>query len=308
MPVTVGGVSHTYLEKTPFEARALVDVSLEVADGEFVGIIGPTGSGKSTLIQIIDGLIRPTAGRVVVDGLDLSVKANLREVRRRVGLIFQYPEHQLFEETVTADVAFGPKNLGLPEGEVAERVREALRLVGLDPDRIGPRSPFALSGGQMRRAAIAGVLAMRPRLLILDEPAAGLDPRGREEILGYVRRLHKDLRQTVVLVSHHMEDVARLADRVVVMHRGKVVMDGPTAEVFTAGDRLRELGLRVPAVTELMLRLKERGWPLATDALTIEEAARRIIAAARAGVGRSGPAGGAPDERPGESPTGGGHR
>lgn len=280
MPVTVSGVSHTYLERTPFEAQALVDVNLEVADGEFVGIIGPTGSGKSTLIQIVDGLIRPTAGRVVVDGLDLAVKANLREVRRRVGLIFQYPEHQLFEETVTADVAFGPKNLGLPEAEVAERTNEALSLVGLDPAKHGPRSPFALSGGQMRRVAIAGVLAMRPRVLILDEPAAGLDPRGRGEILGYVRRLHKDLGQTVILVSHHMEDVARLADRVVVMNHGRVVMDGPTAEVFTAGERLRELGLRVPAVTELMLRLKERGWPLAADALTIEEAARRIVAAA----------------------------
>ncbi len=280
MPVTVSGVSHTYLEKTPFEARALVDVNLEVADGEFVGVIGPTGSGKSTLIQIIDGLTRPTSGRVVVDGLDLSVKANLREVRRRVGLIFQYPEHQLFEETVAADVAFGPKNLGLTETEVGERTQEALSLVGLDPAKMGPRSPFALSGGQMRRVAIAGVLAMRPRLLILDEPAAGLDPRGREEILGYVRRLHRERKQTVILVSHHMEDVARLADRVVVMNRGRVVMDGPTAEVFTAGDRLRELGLRVPAVTELMLRLKERGWPLGADALTVEEAARRIIAAA----------------------------
>jgi len=296
MPVTVSRVSHVYLENTPFEARALSDVDLEVADGEFVGIIGPTGSGKSTLIQVIDGLIRPTSGRVVVDGLDLSIKANLREVRRRVGLIFQYPEHQLFEETVAADVAFGPRNLGLAEGEVAERVDEALRLVGLDPEEIGPRSPFALSGGQMRRVAIAGVLAMRPRLLILDEPAAGLDPRGREEILGYVRRLHRTLRQTVILVSHHMEDVARLADRVVVMHGGRVVMDGPTKDVFAAGDRLRALGLRLPAVTELMQRLKERGWPVAADALTVEEAARRIIEAAgrldRGSVDRRAPTGG----------------
>ncbi|HEY3315401.1 MAG TPA: energy-coupling factor transporter ATPase [Bacillota bacterium] len=283
MPVKLSGVSHTYLEKTPFETKALIDVDLEVADGEFLGIIGPTGSGKSTLIQIIDGLIKPTSGQVVVDGLDLLIKANLRAVRRRVGLIFQYPEHQLFEESVLADVSFGPKNLGLSEEEVAGRAREALRLVGLDPEKTGPRSPFALSGGQMRRVAIAGVLAMRPSLLILDEPAAGLDPRGRGEILGYVHKLHAERGQTVILVSHHMEDVARLADRVVVMNHGRVVMDAPTAKVFGAGDELSRLGLRVPPVVELMQKLKERGWSLEVDALTVEEAAARIIKAAPAG-------------------------
>jgi len=281
MPIRVEGLTHVYSLGTSLEVTALRDVSLEIGDGEFVGIIGPTGSGKTTLVQHFNGLLRPTAGRIWVDDLELTrPRAPLREVRKTVGLVFQYPEHQLFEETVAEDVAFGPKNLGLDAAEVKERVAEALRLVGLGPE-LGARSPFELSGGQMRRVAIAGVLAMRPRVLILDEPAAGLDPGGRDEILGHVRDLHGQLDLTVILVSHNMEDIARLVQRVVVMKQGRVRDDGPVRRIFSDMDLLRELGIDPPPIVALMQALRARGRPVRSDILTVSEARDEILRLAR---------------------------
>jgi len=275
--IVVEGLTHIYLPGTPMEVVALQDVDLEVKDGEFLALIGPTGSGKSTLVQHFNGLLRPTRGRVAVDGVDLSDRrVNLRQVRQRVGLVFQYPEQQLFEETVRADVAFGPRNLGFPPDEVERRVRQALEMVGLDLG-ILDRSPFELSGGEMRRVAIAGVLAMGPRVLVLDEPTAGLDPGGREEILARLRSLHRDYGLTVVLVSHQMEEVARLATRVVVLHRGRVLATGSPREVFARAEMLEEVGLGVPAVTQVMCLLRARGWPVRTDVLSPEEAEEELL-------------------------------
>jgi energy-coupling factor transport system ATP-binding protein len=271
------GLSHVYLKGTPMEAAALRDVTLRIDEGEFVAIIGPTGSGKSTLVQHFNALLRPTSGTVRVGGIDLSdARADRRAVRRQVGLLFQYPEHQLFEETVAEDVAFGPKNLGLPPDEVTKRVEEALRAVGLDPAAFGPRSPFSLSGGEMRRVATAGVLAMSPRVLVLDEPAAGLDPRGKAEMLGRFRRLHGELGITVVLITHSMDEAAALAGRLIVLDRGRVVMDGPTREVFQRGGELADLGLGLPMVTDLVRRLRARGLPVREDVLTADEAREAI--------------------------------
>ncbi len=273
MPILVENLTHTYNPNSPLEARALDGVSLEIKAGEFLGLIGATGSGKSTLIQHLNGLLRPTAGRVLVDDVEITPtsKASLRAVRQAVGLVFQYPEHQLFEETVRADIGFGPRNLGLAPAEVEKRVSAALKMVGLTSDVL-EYSPFELSGGQVRRVAIAGVLAMQPKVLILDEPTAGLDPRGREEILGQVRRLHSEFGLTVVLVSHSMEDVARLAERLVVMAAGRVVLEGSPREVFTHPAELAEMGLGVPQVTRLMQALRQRGLPVRDDILTVEEA------------------------------------
>lgn len=277
MSIVVEGVSYVYAAGTPLETVALRDVSLTVADGEMVGIIGPTGSGKTTLVQHFNGLLRPTSGRVLVDGVHTSSRrASMRDIRRRVGLIFQYPEQQLFEETVFEDVAFGPRNLGLEAAEVAERVEEALRRVGLDPG-IGRRSPYELSGGQTRRVAIAGVLAMRPQAVVLDEPTAGLDPRGRDEILGHLQAVHGEGGVTVVLVSHSMRDVARLARRVVVLDRGRVVLDGPARQVFAHAEELEAMGLGAPPMVDLMRRLRQRGRPVSLDVLTVEEARREIL-------------------------------
>lgn len=271
-------VSYIYKKGTPFETRALDDINLTIEPGEFVGLIGHTGSGKSTLVQHLNGLLLPSEGNIWVGDLDvLSDKGNLKKIRQRVGLVFQYPEHQLFEETVYDDVAFGPKNLGLSPEEIDVRVREALTMVGLDIDSVKDRSPFALSGGQMRRVAIAGVLAMGPQVLILDEPTAGLDPKGRDEILEQIAAMHRSLGITVVLVSHNMEDVARYANRVLVMHRGKVVMDGPPRQVFARTKELQSIGLGVPLVGILMERLKELGYNLRTDVLTVEEAGKEIL-------------------------------
>ncbi len=288
-PVVVcEGLVHVYLRGTPFEAVALRGVDLVVRRGECLGLVGPTGSGKSTLVQHFNGLLRPTEGRVVVDGVEVRPGSpTVRDVRRKVGLLFQYPEHQLFEATVFDDVAFGPRNLGLDPEEVAERVRESLQWVGLDPDRFGSRSPFSLSGGEMRRVAIAGVLAMRPQVLILDEPTAGLDPAGRREILARIRELHRKARLTVVLISHSMDDVARLCQRVVVLHQGLVFLDAPVREAFAQADRLRGIGLDVPRATDVLLRLRAAGLPVRCDRLTVEEACEEIVRVLQGGQGWS---------------------
>lgn len=275
-------LAYTYLLGTPLEAVALRGVTLEVRTGECVAIIGPTGSGKSTLIQHFDGLLRPTRGTVWVGDQDLwAPGADRRRARQQVGLVFQFPEYQLFEETVRADVAFGPKNLGLPDDAVAARVDEALRAVGLDPARFGDRSPFGLSGGEMRRVAMAGILAMRPHVLVLDEPTAGLDPRGRAELLARVEALHA-ASQTIVLATHNMDEAAELADRIIVLHDGRIVLEGPPREVFDRADDLHRIGLDIPQAARLVRALRARGL-VVPDALTIEEA-RVAIAAALRGI------------------------
>ena len=278
MPIQVEHLTHTYMTDSPFAATALEDVSLTIEDGELIGLLGHTGSGKTTLVQHLNGLLKPTSGRVVVDGLDITEKGvSLLEVRRRVGLVFQYPEYQLFEETVARDVAFGPKNLGLSEQEVDERVRYALQEVGLVYDEIAERSPFELSGGQMRRVAIAGVLAMRPGTLILDEPTAGLDPAGRRSILGMIRELHAAGGLTVVMVSHNMDDISSLATRLVVMSRGRMVLTGTPREVFQHRELLSSIGLGIPQAAELTQQLIAEGYPLPADLYTPAEVAEALL-------------------------------
>ena len=278
MPIQVEHLTHTYMTDSPFAATALEDVSLTIEDGELIGLLGHTGSGKTTLVQHLNGLLKPTSGRVVVDGLDITEKGvSLLEVRRRVGLVFQYPEYQLFEETVAKDVAFGPKNLGLSEQEVDQRVRFALREVGLAYDEIAQRSPFELSGGQMRRVAIAGVLAMRPGTLILDEPTAGLDPAGRRSILGMIRELHAAGGLTVVMVSHNMDDISSLATRLVVMSRGRMVLTGEPRQVFQHRELLSSIGLGIPQAAELTQQLIAEGYPLPADLYTPEEVAEALL-------------------------------
>jgi energy-coupling factor transport system ATP-binding protein len=246
---------------------------LEIRDGEIIGLIGHTGSGKSTLIQHFNGLLKPSAGSLVVQGTKVSDKgANLRQLRHKVGLVFQYPEHQLFEETVAADVAFGLKNAGLAPAEIKLRVERALKAVDLEYEEVQGRSPFELSGGQMRRVAIAGVLAMEPEVLILDEPTAGLDPRSRTELLGYLRRLHRSRGLTLVIVSHSMEDIAAMVDKIIVMAEGSIYAQGTPREIFSRGDELRAIGLDVPPLTRLFLALREQGLDLPADVLTLEEA------------------------------------
>ena len=278
MEITLEHVSHTYQPGSPFQAAALCDVSLTIRRGDFLALIGHTGSGKSTLAQHINGLLRPTAGRVLLDGQDIEEKGfSKKQLRQRVGLVFQYPEHQLFEETVAKDVAFGPKNLGLSEQEVDQRVRFALREVGLAYDEIAQRSPFELSGGQMRRVAIAGVLAMRPGTLILDEPTAGLDPAGRRSILGVIRELHAAGGLTVVMVSHNMDDISSLATRLVVMSRGRMVLTGTPREVFQHRELLSSIGLGIPQAAELTQQLIAEGYPLPADLYTPEEVAEALL-------------------------------
>lgn len=278
MPIQVEHLTHTYMTDSPFAATALEDVSLTIEDGELIGLLGHTGSGKTTLVQHLNGLLKPTSGRVVVDGLDITEKGvSLLEVRRRVGLVFQYPEYQMFEETVARDVAFGPRNLGLSEQEVDQRVRFALREVGLAYDEIAQRSPFELSGGQMRRVAIAGVLAMRPGTLILDEPTAGLDPAGRRSILGMIRELHAAGGLTVVMVSHNMDDISSLATRLVVMSRGRMVLTGTPREVFQHRELLSSIGLGIPQAAELTQQLIAEGYPLPADLYTPEEVAEALL-------------------------------
>ena len=273
-------LTHIYGHGTPLAVPALTDVSLTIAAGEVVGVIGATGSGKSTLVQHFNGLLRPTSGRVLLDGVDVNGRGtDRRRLRQQVGLLFQYPEQQLFEETVFADVAFGPRNQGLSEEEVRARVHQALEQVGLPPARFTSRSPFDLSGGEMRRAAIAGVLAMEPRMLILDEPTAGLDPQGRREILAHVGRLHSARGLTIVLITHSMDSVAQLCERLIVLDGGRLVADGPTRAIFADPASLAAIGLGVPQMTLLARRLRERGVPVRPDVLTVEEARAAILEA-----------------------------
>ena len=279
MPIVIEHLNYVYMSGGPYETHALDDVSLTIEDGEFVGLIGHTGSGKSTLVQHLNGLLLPTSGTITVDGLNIADKAtDRRAIRRKVGLVFQYPENQLFEETVEKDIAFGPKNLGLDDAEIDRRVKGAMRKVALDYDALHERSVFELSGGQMRRVAIAGVLAMEPRTLVLDEPCAGLDPRGREEILGLIRDLHRDTGATIVMVSHSMDDVASLAERVIVMNHGEIVMDGAPRDVFSRGEELRAIGLDVPQAVELAQQLRARGLPVPEGVYREEELEQAIEA------------------------------
>ena len=277
MSIALEHVNYVYSPGTAYEKQALKDVSLEIPQGQFVGIIGHTGSGKSTLIQHLNGLTRATSGRILYEGRNIYEEGyDMRWLRSQVGLVFQYPEHQLFEVDVLSDVCFGPKNQGLSQKECEARAKEALDLVGF-PDKYYKQSPFELSGGQKRRVAIAGVLAMRPKVLVLDEPTAGLDPKGRDEILDQVERLHKETGMTVILVSHSMEDVARYVERIIVMNRGEKMLDGTPGEVFRHYKELEKVGLAAPQVTYVMHDLKERGFDLSPDATTIEEAADEIM-------------------------------
>lgn len=287
MSIVVTDLTHTYAVGTPMSVDALRGVTLTVDDGEFVGIVGAMGAGKSTLMQHMNGLILPPPGAVVVDGLDVGAKGtDLLAVRQRVGFVFQYPEQQLFGESVFADVAFGPRNIGLDEDQVLNRVADALLAVGLDLGEFKHRSPFGLSGGQQRRVALAGVLAMQPRYLILDEPTAGLDPRGRRDLLQLLTRLHEQQGMAVVLVSHNMEDVARLAQKVIVLDAGQVAMQGTPREVLSATGResLLPLGLDVPVAAQLIAGLTERGWPLPADIVAEEDVIKAVVEAARSRV------------------------
>ncbi len=275
-------LTHIYGQGMPDATTALEDVSFAVEEGDFVGIIGSTGSGKSTLITHFNGLLRPTAGQVLVDGRDIWAEpAKIREFRFLVGLVFQYPEYQLFEETVYKDIAYGPTNMGLPKEEIDRRVRRAAAFCGLNEEQM-QRSPFELSGGQKRRVAVAGVLAMEPKILVLDEPAAGLDPEGRETILSQIKEYHEQTGITVLLVSHSMEDIARYANRVLVMDQRKIAMYDTVEKVFARAPELLELGLSVPQVTKIFLRLREMGLTIPTDVYTVPYAVKTVLAAARA--------------------------
>ena len=277
MSITVENLTYTYSKGMPNETRALEDVSFRLEPGEFAAIIGHTGSGKSTLVQQLNGLLRPDSGKITVGEVCITdPSAKMTEVRRKVGLVFQYPEYQLFEETVAKDVAFGPKQVGITGEELEQVVADSIRLTGLDYEEVKERSPFELSGGQKRRVAIAGVLAMKPEILILDEPTAGLDPSAHRDVLDLIRRIHWQEDMTILLVSHNMGDIAELADRVLVMNRGRLVMNGTPAEVFARGEQLREMGLGQPPATEFMERLKERMPEIDAAPLSIEDAAKEI--------------------------------
>ena len=279
MPIELKNLTHTYSEGSAFQATAIRDVNLTIEDGEFIAVVGHTGSGKSTLVQHLNGLLKPTGGQVLIDGEDLNAPgADRRRIRQKVGLVFQYPEYQLFEETVARDIAFGPKNLGLSAEETDARVRRAMAHVHLDYDKYAERSPFELSGGQMRRVAIAGVLAMEPKVLILDEPTAGLDPRGRDRILGMVQELHARGGTTVIMVSHSMDDVARLATRLVVMSRGELVATGTPREIFRQVDMMESIGLGVPEAARLCALLRQRGVKLPDDLYTPEKMRDSLLA------------------------------
>ena len=278
MSIKIENLTHIYAPNSPFETIALNDINFTINDGEFIALIGHTGSGKSTLIQHLNGLLKPNKGKIFVNDFDITDKnISLVEIRKSVGLVFQYPEYQLFEETIEKDIAFGPKNLGLSDEEVLSRVKESMELVGLDYDRSKDKSPFDLSGGQKRRVAIAGVLAMKPDILILDEPTAGLDPKGRDDILNNIKEIHEKEKNTIILVSHSMEDVAKLADRLLVMNGGKVEFFDKPANVFKNEIRLKEIGLDVPQVLELGRKLREKGFDVSDDILTIDDIKNEIV-------------------------------
>ena len=280
MSIKIENLTHVYMSKTPFEKKALDNVNLVIEDGEFLALIGHTGSGKSTLIQHLNGLLEPTSGRILVDDIDLTNKeTKLTDIRKKIGLVFQYPEYQLFEETIEKDIAFGPNNLGLSKEVVSERVKKSMEMVGLDYETYKDVSPFDLSGGQKRRVAIAGVIAMEPKVLILDEPTAGLDPKGRDDILEQIKILHEKYKMTIVLVSHSMEDVGKLAEKIIVMNKGKVALMGKPSEIFKEVEVLEEIGLAVPQVTYLMRALKEKGFNVSDEVFTVEEGSKELLRA-----------------------------
>ena len=279
MSIVIENLTHIYNEGLPFESKALDDITLEIKSGDFVGLIGHTGSGKSTLIQHLNGILKPSSGRILINEFDITEKnLNLTDIRKKVGVVFQYPEYQLFEETVEKDIAFGPSNLGLGEEEINNRIKLSMEAVGLDYETFKNKSPFELSGGQKRRVAIAGVITMDPEVLILDEPTAGLDPKGRDEIFKLIKDLHEEKNITIILSSHSMDDMAKLVKTIIVMNSGKVEFMGPTREVFKNHcSRLKEIGLDIPQVLELSIKLKERGFDIKEDAITIEEIKSEII-------------------------------
>ena len=286
MSIEIRHLTHRYSEGSAFSTVALDDVNLTIEDGEFIGIIGHTGSGKSTFVQHLNGLLKPSSGQILIDSQDLNgEKADRRALRQRIGLVFQYPEYQLFEETVAKDIAFGPKNQGLSKKEIDERVRYAMDCVHLDYDKYAEKSPFELSGGQMRRVAIAGVLAMRPKVLILDEPTAGLDPRGRDRILSMLEDLHQKEHTTILMVSHSMDDMARLATRLIVLSDGKVALTGTPREVFSQEEKMVSLGLDVPAAARLCRALREKGYDLPADLYRPEELREAILRLWKEGSG-----------------------
>ena len=275
--IEVKNLTHIYNEGLPHESVAIDDVSFTIGDGEFVSIIGHTGSGKATMLQHLNGLLKPKSGTIIIDGIDITdSKTGMLEIRKKVGLVFQYPEYQLFEETVAKDVAFGPANLGLEPEEIDARVRRSVELVGLDYDEIKNASPFELSGGQKRRVAMAGVLAMEPRVLVLDEPTAGLNPRAHRDILDMVGEIHRREKNTIILVSHNMNDVARLSDRILVMSGGKLEMNGTPQEIFSREEEVKSMGLALPDSMEILSRLKKAGMRIEGTAMTIGEAADLI--------------------------------
>ena len=278
MSIKIENLTHIYMPKSPFEKIALDNINIEINDGEFLAIIGHTGSGKSTLIQHINGLLKPNSGKILIDDVEVSSsKDSLIHVRKKVGLVFQYPEYQLFEETVEKDIAFGPRNLKLDEEEIQRRVINSMEMVGLDYKTFKDYSPFDLSGGQKRRVAIAGVIAMEPKILILDEPTAGLDPKGRDDIISQIKTLHSNYGMTIIIVSHSMEDVAGFAERIVVMNEGKIALEGKPSEVFKELELLESIGLAVPEVTYLMKKLREKGFNVSDEVYTIEQAKKEIL-------------------------------
>ena len=278
--IEVKNLTHIYNEGLPHESVALDDVSFRIEDKSFVGVIGHTGSGKSTLLQHLNGLLKPESGTIVIDGVDITDShTKMLDIRKKVGLVFQYPEYQLFEETVAKDVAFGPTNLGLDQEEIDARVRESIELVGLDYERLKDKSPFELSGGQKRRVAIAGVLAMKPDILVLDEPTAGLNPKAHFDILDMVADIHKRENNITIFVSHNMNDVARMSDQVLVIDKGRLAMDGTPSEVFRREEELKAMGLALPDATEIVSQLRKRGMELPADCLTVDQAAEAIAAA-----------------------------
>ena len=275
--IELKNVSYVYSNDSPFETKALNGISLKIEDGGFYGLIGHTGSGKTTLVQLIAGLVKPSSGEILIDGVNIAdKKIKMRDIPQRIGLVFQYPEYQLFEETVFDDVAFGPRNMGCSEEEVKRRVTDALQTVGIK-EKYYKVSPFDLSGGQKRRVAIAGTISMEPSVLILDEPAAGLDPRGRENILIEISKLQRDRKITVILVSHSMEDIAKTAEKVIVLNKGKLETVSETRKVFANGEKLGEMGLSIPEISRVILGLRSRGINIKSDVLTVEEAAEEII-------------------------------